>query len=88
MNRNTGSIRTSFNYAGASGLLGTEVSVQPSVAFEVAERLLEKILHKVPIGQAMYETRWELANKGNLLGLAYTMYSLADLHIVPEKSAS
>jgi len=36
----------------------------------------------VPMGEAMREARWTLANKGNLLGLAYTFYSLANLQFV------
>jgi hypothetical protein len=75
---------TCFTYAKAGGILGTEISVQPPVAFEMAERLLDKITRRVPVGQALYETRWELLNKGNLLGLAYTLYCLADLHLVSQ----
>jgi hypothetical protein len=75
---------TAFALAGASGVIGTEVSVQLPLATEIAESLLRKITRKskpVSVGQAIREVRWELTNKGNLLGLAYTFYSLADLHI-------
>jgi hypothetical protein len=70
-----------FGGAGAAGIIGTEVGVQLRVATEVAERLLGKLVasEEAPVGQAMRELRWELANKGNLLGLCYTAYGLADL---------
>jgi hypothetical protein len=73
---------SAFAYARASGVLGTEVSLQPPVAFAVARRLAELLGQQVGVGEATYRIRWELANKGNLLGLAYTPYCLADLHLV------
>lgn len=66
---------------GASGVIGTEVSIRLPLAIEVAERLLKKVLGSASVGRAMHEVRWELANKGNLLGLAYTPYCLSELHI-------
>ncbi len=72
---------TAFGFAGASGVIGTEVSVLANVAIEMAELLFGKIAADMPVGQAMYQTRWELANKGNLLGLAYTLFCLANLHV-------
>jgi hypothetical protein len=70
---------TAFNFAGASGVIGTEVAVILPLAAEISESLFRKIASDVPVGQAMREVRWELANKGNLLGLAYTLYCLANL---------
>jgi len=70
---------TGFSYARASGVIGTEVSVKVPVAAEAAKIFLEKLFHGVPAGQALREMRWALANKGNLLGLAYTLYAMADL---------
>jgi hypothetical protein len=72
---------TAFTRAEASGVVGTEVSVRLPVAVEVAESLISKILCGIPAGQAMWLMRWELANKGSLLGLAYTLYALADLRL-------
>ena len=74
---------TAFGFAGAAGVIGTEVSVLANVAVEIAESMFEKVVGpaRMPVGQAMYQTRWELANKGNLLGLAYTLYCLANLHV-------
>lgn len=74
---------TALGFAGAGGVIGTEISVLANVAIEVAESLFEKIAGNMPVsvGEAMYQTRWELANKGNLLGLAYSLYCLANLHV-------
>jgi hypothetical protein len=75
---------SAFGLAGAAGVIGTEVSVQLRVATEVAEWLFEKIVASEggKVGQVMREIRWKLANKGNLLGLCYTAYGLADLRFV------
>jgi hypothetical protein len=70
---------TSFGYLGASGLLGTEVSVRLPLAIEVAESFLTLIAEGTPVGESLQRVRWSLANKGNLLGLAYTPYCVADL---------
>jgi hypothetical protein len=77
------SFASTFAGVGASGVLGTEVSVTLSVAIEVAESLIGKLSSNehITLGQALRQIRWELANKGNLLGLAYTLYGLADIHI-------
>jgi hypothetical protein len=73
---------TAFGLAGAGGIIGTEVSVLAPVAMQISELVFEKMLKgNMSVGQAMYQTRWELANEGNLLGLAYTLYCLANLHI-------
>jgi CHAT domain len=74
---------TALNFAGAGGVIGTEISVLANVAIEVAESIFEKIAGNMPVsvGEAMYQTRWELANKGNLLGLAYSLFCLANLHV-------
>src|SRR5262249_12348046 len=72
---------TAFVYAGASGVIGTEIGIRVPLAAAVAERLIQKTADGVPAGVALYQVRWELANKGNLLGLAYTLYALADLHV-------
>jgi hypothetical protein len=71
-----------FVAAGASGVIGTEVSVIFPVAVEVGEALLGKLAGGVSVGEAMRAVRWDLARKGNLLGLAYTMYCWADQRFV------
>lgn len=70
---------SAFIYAGASGVLGTEVNIRLPLAIEIGESLMQKLAAKVPAGVALYQMRWELANKGNLLGLAYTLFARSDL---------
>jgi hypothetical protein len=69
-----------FSYARASGVIGTEVSVKIGAATEIALILFEKLCKGTEMGVAIREMRWELANKGSLIGLAYTLYGMADLH--------
>jgi hypothetical protein len=62
---------------------GTEVSVPVDFATDFAQTFFGKIGAKNPqIGQAPYETRWEFALNGNLLGLIYTPYCFSDLQII------
>ena len=73
-----------FGLMGASGVIGTEISVRLPLAIAIGESLLRRIAGDATVGEAMYRVRWELANKGNMLGLAYTPYCLADLHTVKD----
>ena len=70
---------SAFGFAGASGVVGTEVNIQLALAIEVAGALLTQIGGQISVGQALYRVRWDLVNKGKLLGLAYTPYCLANL---------
>jgi hypothetical protein len=70
-----------FGVLGASGVIGTEIKVRLPLAAEIGESLLRKIAGGAKVCDAMYRVRWDLANKGNLLGLAYTPYCLSDLHV-------
>jgi hypothetical protein len=79
---------SAFTGAGAAGVIGTEISVRLGVAAEVAELLLDRMTRppvppagpdRLSAGEAMRQVRWDLANKGNLLGLAYTKYCLSGL---------
>jgi hypothetical protein len=72
---------STFGDIGASGVIGTEVSVRLPVAAEAAETLLRRLADEARVAEAIHELRWRLANKGNLIGLAYTPYCLADLHM-------
>jgi hypothetical protein len=72
---------SAFTEAEASGIIGTEISIQAPLAVEVAELLLPAIAQQRRVVEAMHDMRWALVNKGNLLGLAYTLYALADLHV-------
>ncbi|HUQ30733.1 MAG TPA: hypothetical protein VM095_01380 [Pyrinomonadaceae bacterium] len=73
---------TTFADFGASGLIGTEIAVQLPLAIEVAKMLFGALAKGgMTVGEAMYQVRWKLANKGNLLGLAYTPYCMSNLRI-------
>ena len=72
---------SAFTDLGASGVIGTEVSVLADMAMLIGELVLSRITNGMQVGQAIREMRWELANRGNLLGLAYTPYSLANLRV-------
>jgi hypothetical protein len=76
---------TPFADSGASGVIGTEVNVVLPIAVEVAESLLSKVAGKKSLGISMQELRWDLVNKGNLIGLAYTLYCMADLTAVSDQ---
>jgi len=78
-------IVSALNSVGAGGVVGTEVSVQLPVAVEMANSLFRYLLPSPQqgVGEALHSARWDLANKGNLLGLAYTAYCMADLKIIP-----
>jgi hypothetical protein len=78
---------TSFADAGASGIVGTEINVQLPLAAAVAEALLNKLAKGEAIGAAMHQIRWDLVNKGNLLGLAYTLNCMANLRVVGDGAA-
>jgi len=71
----------SFTQAGASGVIGTEVSVRLPVATEAAEILMTQIASNEAVADAIRTMRWVFANKRNLLSLAYTPYCLSDLRL-------
>jgi hypothetical protein len=74
---------SAFAAAGAGGIIGTEISVVLEVAVSVGEMLLTSFTEGEAIADAIHSMRWQLVNRGNLLGLAYTSYCLADLKIEP-----
>lgn len=74
---------STFAGFGASSVIGTEVSILLPLATEIAELLFDAFVKEgMSLGEAMYQVRWKLANKGNLLGLAYTPYGQSDLRVV------
>ncbi len=68
--------------AGASGVIGTEISIFEPLAVEFGQGLIEAFLNGEPIGQAVQRLRWQLLLKRNVLGLVYTPYCYADLRLV------
>jgi hypothetical protein len=66
---------------GASGVIGTEIPVYSTLAKQVGRRILEQLTGGVPLGQAFLQMRRELLRQYNPLGLAYTFYGNARLHL-------
>jgi hypothetical protein len=74
-----------FVDAHAGGVIGTEVTVSPRLASEAAERLFGHLLEETGnVGQAIRGMRCEFLAKGNVMGLAYTPYCSAELHLEPK----
>ena len=65
----------------ASGVIGTEVSIQTTTAYPAALHILRRMAEGGQLCPTVREMRWELLNQGDLLGLAYTPYGLAELDI-------
>ena len=75
-----------FATAGASGIIGTEVSVFEPLAVEFGQGLIQAFLDGEPIGPAVQGLRWQLLLKYNVLGLVYTPYCYADLCLVSDSA--
>jgi hypothetical protein len=67
----------------AAAVIGTEVTVWTELATEVGLSFLSKFLapQSMSAGAALLETRRELLRKNNPLGLIYTLYGIAGLHV-------
>lgn len=74
----------SFSQVGASGVIGTEITMDQAMAGEVAEVLFGHLNagSDLGVGEALRRTRLHFLAKGNVLGLAYTAYCSADLALV------
>ena len=70
-----------FATLGAGAIVGTEISIRLPVAIEMAQSALDGIGRGTPLAETLHKARWALANKGNLLGLAYTLHGLANFHM-------
>lgn len=66
---------------GASGVIGSEIQVYPSLAYPFGLALVERLLSGASLGEAFLDERKELLRKLTPLGLAYTYYAPAGLHI-------
>ena len=66
----------------ASGVLGTEVAVWEQLAGEVGLRFVAAFVTGAAAGEALRDVRRELLCKGNPLGLAYTLYAVAELRLL------
>lgn len=72
--------------AGASGVIGTEITIFEPLARAFAEEFLGRFLKGEKIGDAIRGSRLKLLKAGNPLGLVYIPYVIASLHMI-EKPA-
>ncbi|MES4889608.1 CHAT domain-containing protein [Streptomyces sp. NPDC096012] len=70
-----------FSGFSASGVVGTEISVDQELANEIGERFWALLLAGEAVGPALHRVRMALLRKGNALGLAYTAYCSAALRL-------
>lgn len=75
---------------GASGVIGTEITIFEPLAVKFAEECLKRFLGAPPykegmaIGHAVRGARLELLRSGNPLGLVYIPYVIASLRMIRE----
>jgi hypothetical protein len=78
------SFATSFvQSANAAGVVGTEITLEQGFAAWAGEELLGLLASGLSVGQALHRLRWNLLRRGNVLGLAYTPFCLANLTLRP-----
>lgn len=71
-----------FVDANAGGVIGTEVTVSQDLASEAALLFFSYLLENGgTVGQAIRQMRFDFLSRGNLMGLAYTPYCSASLHL-------
>lgn len=70
-----------FESANAGGVIGTEISIDQSIASEAAESFLSFFGNHRTVGESLRLLRLHFLRKGNLLGLAYTPYCSAELRL-------
>jgi hypothetical protein len=66
---------------GASGVIGTEITVWEELAIDVAEDFLQRFLARASAGEALLAVRRSLLARNNPLGLIYTLYAPAHLKL-------
>jgi hypothetical protein len=77
-----------FSQVGASGVVGTEISLVQGMASEAGEVFFGHLAGtpQMGVGEALRRTRVHFLGKGNMLGLAYTAYCHAELALTPRLS--
>jgi hypothetical protein len=78
-----------FTSRGAGAIIGTEITIFPSLAYAFADTFMNAFVGTSPdqptmvgIGSAVRAARLELLRQWNPLGLAYVLYGLADATLV------
>ena len=74
-------LSTFVDTLGASGVIGTEVDVWDVFAAEIGSIFLENFLNGETAGISLLKARRILLSKNNPLGLVYTLFAAADLHL-------
>ncbi|MEO6090471.1 MAG: hypothetical protein ABIQ18_45960 [Umezawaea sp.] len=72
------------NRAGAAGVIGTEVTMEQGMAGWAMARFLRLLVDGATVGQALRDLRWHMIARGNVMGLAYTLYAVAGLRLRPQ----
>jgi multiple sugar transport system ATP-binding protein len=72
---------TTFSDARAAGVVGTETSIEQGLAGTAIEWFLSSLKQGGTLGEAMYQMRWQLLRRRNLMGLTYAPYCSADLRL-------
>ncbi|WP_433727532.1 CHAT domain-containing protein [Actinoplanes sp. CA-051413] len=67
--------------AGASGVIATEIAMESTLACHAMERFFVALWSGLGVSAALRQMRWEMLARGNLMGLAYTPYCDANLHL-------
>jgi hypothetical protein len=66
-------------WAGASGVLGTEITLEQGLAGFVMEQIIAGLAKGRTVGEVVRDVRWKLLRRGNVMGFAYTPYCLSTL---------
>jgi hypothetical protein len=66
---------------GAAGIVGTEIKVWTQLARPFGVRLLSDMFQGMSVGEAFLEARKYLLRQLNPLGLVYSYYAPATLHL-------
>jgi len=69
-------------WCGAAGVVGTEISIPEVLARDFAMDFLVRLANHEEVGEALRSYRFSLLQRLNPLGLAYTPYCSASLHLV------
>jgi hypothetical protein len=71
-----------FAWAGAAGVIGTEIAIPESLAREFGSFFISRFLRGFKVADIFRDFRLTLLAKRNVLGLAYSPYCLGDLHLM------
>jgi hypothetical protein len=73
---------------GAAGVIATEITLDAGLAAPAIELFLRPLFSGATVAAAIRDMRWALLARGNLLGLAYSPYCDAGLHLPQPPAAT